>query len=76
MLWALLKDYHNGDYKEVPWKFITSIGFAVAYLISPIDLIPDVIPILGFLDDAYVFKLVVDSFNSESEVYKTRKGIC
>ena len=73
MLWSLLKDYYNGTYRNVPWKFIAAIGFAVAYLISPIDVIPDFIPLVGFVDDAAVFGLVVKSFMSEIEEYKTWK---
>ncbi|MBE6393345.1 MAG: DUF1232 domain-containing protein [Lentisphaerae bacterium] len=73
VLWSLLKDYYNGTYRNVPWKFIAAIGFAVAYLISPIDVIPDFIPLVGFVDDAAVFGLVVKSFMSEIEEYKTWK---
>ena len=73
LLCSLLKDYYNGTYRNVPWKFIAAIGFAVAYLISPIDVIPDFIPLVGFVDDAAVFGLVVKSFMSEIEEYKTWK---
>ena len=34
-----------------PW-YVRSLGaFVVAYALSPIDLIPDFIPVLGYLDD-------------------------
>lgn len=32
---------------------------AIAYLLSPIDLIPDVIPVLGHLDDVIIVPLLV-----------------
>lgn len=35
------------------------VGFAVAWLISPIDLIPEFVPIAGPLDDAIVAALVL-----------------
>lgn len=73
LLWDLLKDYHNGKYKNAPWKLIAAVGFAVAYLISPIDVIPDVIPLVGFVDDAAVFALVVSAFQSEIDAYKEWK---
>ena len=58
LMWSLLQDYWAREYTDVPWKLIAAIGFAVAYLVSPIDVIPDVIPFVGFVDDAAVFALV------------------
>ena len=74
VLWSLLQDYWDGEYKAVPWKFIASIGFAVTYLVSPLDIVPDFIPFLGFVDDATVFALVVSSFQSEIDTYKKWKN--
>ena len=74
LLWSLLKDYWNGEYKNAPWKLIAAIGFAVAYLVSPIDVIPDFIPVLGFVDDASVFALTIAAFQSEINAYKQWKA--
>lgn len=37
------------------------VGFLVAYLLSPIDLIPDVVPLIGYADDVLVVVLVLRS---------------
>ena len=37
---------------DVPWYVKFLVGFIVAYIISPIDIIPDFIPVLGLLDEA------------------------
>lgn len=39
---------------RTPWHARIVLGLAVAYLLSPIDLIPDVIPVLGQLDDLLI----------------------
>lgn len=39
---------------RTPWLSKVLIGVALAYLLSPIDLIPDFIPVLGHLDDVLV----------------------
>ena len=73
LTWSLLQDYWTGKYTSIPWKLIASTGFAVAYLISPLDIIPDFLPIVGFVDDATVFALVVSSFKSDINAYKEWK---
>lgn len=42
---------------RVPWYARVFAGVVVAYAFSPIDLIPDVIPILGYLDDLILVPL-------------------
>lgn len=42
---------------RVPWYARVFAGFVVAYAFSPIDLIPDFIPILGYLDDLVLVPL-------------------
>ncbi len=40
-----------GKHSRTPW-YAKALGiFVVAYALSPIDLIPDFIPVLGYLDD-------------------------
>ena len=73
LTWSLLQDYWSGSYKNIPWKLAASIGFAVTYLVSPLDIIPDFLPLLGFTDDAAVFALVISSFQSELDTYKEWK---
>lgn len=39
---------------RVPWYVKLLAGCVVAYALSPIDLIPDFIPVVGYLDDAVI----------------------
>ena len=42
---------------RVPWYARLLVGGVVAYALSPLDLIPDVIPVLGYLDDLVLVPL-------------------
>lgn len=72
LLWKLLQEYYAGTYREIPWKAIAAIGFATLYLINPFDVIPDVIPFVGYLDDAAVIGLVLKAFRTEIGQYRNR----
>jgi len=51
--------------ERIPLRNRVMLGGLLLYLMTPIDLIPDFIPILGWLDDAFVTILVLDYlFNS------------
>ena len=76
LLWMLLNDYKSGAYKEVPWKMVAAIIFSISYLLMPLDVIPDIIPIAGFTDDITVFGLVFAGFSAELDSYKNWKKSC
>ncbi len=48
-------------YKDprVPWYAKILILLLLGYLVSPIDLIPDFIPVIGYLDDLLIFSLTI-----------------
>lgn len=43
--------------KDIPWYSKIIPALVVGYALSPIDLIPDFIPILGYLDDLIIIPL-------------------
>lgn len=49
--------YLAARHPEVPWLAKVVIGLVVAYALSPIDLVPDFIPVLGWLDDLVLVPL-------------------
>ncbi len=44
--------------KKTPRLAKFFLGLTIAYALSPIDLIPDFIPVLGYLDDAVILPLL------------------
>lgn len=56
---SLLKDYASGAYTQVPWRIVAALTGSVFYVFNPLDLIPDIVPLFGFTDDATVFAAVL-----------------
>ena len=72
-IFELLRDRVAGVYKETPWKTIAALTGALIYVLSPIDLILDFIPGIGFLDDAVVIGLAIKLAQPDLEKYRTWK---
>lgn len=47
----MVKAYFSGEYRIVPWGSIVKIITVLIYFVSPIDVIPDFLPIIGLTDD-------------------------
>lgn len=48
-----------GKHPHTPWYAKALGAFVVAYALSPIDLIPDFIPVLGYLDDVILLPALI-----------------
>lgn len=68
-LLRLVKAWWKKEYTEVPWKTVLYATSAIFYFVSPLDLIPDFIPITGFLDDITVITFVVRSLKKDLEKF-------
>lgn len=54
---------------KADWKPKAAIGLAVLYLIWPIDLVPDLAPIIGWLDDIGITALAIAYLVHASRLY-------
>jgi uncharacterized membrane protein YkvA (DUF1232 family) len=63
-LLRLIRAYANGDYRAISWESLLLIVAAIIYFVSPIDAIPDFLPI-GLLDDAVVIAFVIGVVSDE-----------
>ena len=72
-IYSLLKDRMAGQYTEMPWSVIAALVGALLYVLSPLDVIPDFIPVAGFLDDAAVFAAALAFAGRDLEKYRAWK---
>lgn len=74
LLASLLKDYIKGDYRDIQWWALSSVAFTLLYVLNPIDLIPDFIPLIGHLDDVAVMALCLLIIEKELKLYRQWKA--
>ncbi|MFC3810529.1 YkvA family protein [Lacihabitans lacunae] len=67
---GLIKSYATGEYRDIELKNLVIILGSMIYFISPIDFIPDILPMVGFADDIALLTFAYNSVASEIEKYE------
>ena len=69
----LLRDVRRGAYADLPKNRPFLWVLALVYLVSPIDILPDLLPIIGVTDDAGVFMWLLTSVSTATGLYLRRE---
>ncbi len=69
-LGLLLRHYANGSYRSVEGKNVVIILAGMIYFLSPVDLIPDILPVIGFADDIALISFIYNSVSEELEKFE------
>jgi uncharacterized membrane protein YkvA (DUF1232 family) len=70
LLGRLIKAFVKGEYREVPTETLLKILASFIYFISPIDLLPDFLPVLGLTDDLALLGWVVNSISVDLDKFE------
>ena len=69
IMMLMLKDVKNRSYKEIPWFTIATVVLALLYVLNPLDIIPDFIPGIGYIDDVSILAISVGWIESDLHNY-------
>lgn len=74
LLVALIKDYWKGEYRDVSLGSIAVFVLSIIYILSPIDILSDFIPLLGQIDDAFILLFCVYLLEKDLKKYHDWKS--
>ena len=75
IFFSMLKDFFTKKYTDVPVGTIMSLAGTLLYIFLPIDIIPDFIPGIGFIDDAAMIALCIRMAKLDIDKYKSWKEL-
>ena len=73
LLMSIVKDYWAGADRQVPYGVIASSVFTLIYVLNPFDMVPDVLPLIGQLDDVAVLGACLLMIEHDLHTYKDWK---
>ncbi len=69
-LGRLVAAYSRGDYRDIPLDSLIMVIAGLVYVVSPIDLIPDAVPVAGYADDAVAVGFVIRQVHHELAAFR------
>lgn len=73
VLTALVRDWRAGRYRQALYGTIAAVAFALLYVFNPLDIVPDVLPFLGAVDDAAVIGACLMLVERDLKKYRSWK---
>ena len=70
---GMTRDLLNGSYGRFPFRAAGAFLLALAYIVFPADLLADVVPVVGWLDDGVVTLLCLRIAEHDQARYETWK---
>lgn len=74
LILELIDDFRDGTYRKITWRSLALLVGAVLYAVSPADVIPDGLPIVGQMDDLAILAVVTRLLQSDLREYCRFKG--
>lgn len=71
---SLVRDYWSGRYRAVPYGTLAAVAFTLLYVLNPLDLVPDVLPLIGQLDDAAILSAALLMVEGDLRRYRRALG--
>ena len=66
----LVRAYASGEYRQLPWKTLLRVVAVLIYFVSPIDILPDFLPIIGFSDDIALMLWLFSGLKDDIEKFR------
>jgi uncharacterized membrane protein YkvA (DUF1232 family) len=73
VLTALVRDWRTGKYRQALYGTIAAVVFGLIYVFNPLDIVPDVLPFIGVVDDATVIGALLLLVERDLKKYRSWK---
>lgn len=73
VLYNYISEIIQGKYKDYSGSSLSLALAAIIYVISPLDILPDLIPFTGYIDDIAIVTWAISKMDKELEKFKASK---
>ena len=66
---SMLRDLIKRKYRKTPWGTLAGGSLAILYILNPLDLVPDALPLIGVVDDTVIFGVFLALLSRDVKKY-------